>query len=117
MASSFEASSSSFRSGGSLLMARRLDQDLAESTTVVRPLPESDNERGGVVVGGERELLSSLGMGASQLAWSDDGARILVVAAQLPDPSQNRVFVIDTADNAFQTLDEGESTPSERRSA
>src|SRR2546430_1302954 len=49
MASSFEASSSSFLSAGSLLMARKLDQDLAESTTVVRPLPESDNERGGGV--------------------------------------------------------------------
>src|SRR2546423_13149969 len=49
MASSFEASWSSFRSGGSLLMARKLDTDHAESTTVVRSLPESDNERGGAV--------------------------------------------------------------------
>src|SRR5438309_7571093 len=49
MATSFEASSSSFRSGGSLLMARKFDTDYEESTTVVRPLRESDNERGGAI--------------------------------------------------------------------
>jgi Tol biopolymer transport system component len=61
---------------------------------------------------GERELLTGLGMGVSQLQWSADGARILVVASQLPDPSQARVFIIDAADNSVQTLDDGETTPS-----
>ncbi len=61
--------------------------------------------------GEERELLAGLGMGASQLAWSADGKHILVVGAQVPEPSHARVFIIDAADNSVRTLDDDETTP------
>jgi len=60
-------------------------------------------------MGGERELLAGLGMGVGQLAWSADGAHILVVASQLPDASHARVFVIDAADNTARILDDDTS--------
>ncbi len=61
-------------------------------------------------IGGERELLADLGMGVSQVAWSADGARILVVASQLPDASHARIFVIDAADNTVHTLDDDDTS-------
>jgi len=61
--------------------------------------------------GDEQELLSGLGMGVSQLAWSADGKRMLVVASQLPDPSHARIFIIDAADNAVRPLDDDDTTP------
>ena len=60
--------------------------------------------------GGERELLQLAG-GPSQVQWSADGARIVVVGAQLPEPSHHRVFLIDATEGSVQTLDEGETTP------
>jgi dipeptidyl aminopeptidase/acylaminoacyl peptidase len=60
--------------------------------------------------GDERELLTGLGMGVSQLAWSADGARILVVAAQAPEASHARIFIIDTADNAVHTRDDDDTS-------
>ena len=48
--------------------------------------------------GGERELLQP-GRRASQVPWAADGARIVVVGAQLPEPSHHRVFLIDAADD------------------
>jgi len=62
--------------------------------------------------GDERELLAGLGMGVSQLAWSADGARILVVTAQTPDSSHTRIFIIDAADNTVRTLDDDDTSPS-----
>ena len=62
-------------------------------------------------VGEEHELLSELGMGVTQIAWSPDGARILVVGAQAPDTSHTRIFLIDAADNAVRALDDDETTP------
>ncbi|HEY8292450.1 MAG TPA: S9 family peptidase, partial [Thermomicrobiales bacterium] len=61
-------------------------------------------------MGGERELLSGLGMGVSQLAWSADGTQILVVASQLPEPSHARIFIIDVADNAARTHDDDDTS-------
>ena len=59
----------------------------------------------------ERELLSGLGLGAGQLTWSADGTQIVVLGAQLPDPSHSRIFVINVADGSVTTLDDHDTTP------
>lgn len=93
--------------------------DGAEVAAAVSPSEDLAATHGNVRVvrwrvdgtGGEQELLSGLGMGVSQLAWSADGTRILVVASQLPDPSHPRVFVMNAADTAAQILDDDDTTP------
>jgi len=60
--------------------------------------------------GEERELLQ-LCRGASALAWSPDGKTLVVLGAQLPHPSHDRVFLIDVAHGAVHQATERELSP------
>jgi dipeptidyl aminopeptidase/acylaminoacyl peptidase len=91
--------------GAEIVAAVAPSEDLAAAHGNVRILRWRVDGRGG-----ERELLSGLGMGVNQLAWSADGTQILVVASQVPEPSHARIFIIDAANHTVRTLDDDETS-------
>ncbi len=60
--------------------------------------------------GDEWEVLSLSGQPGA-LAWSPDGAHVLAMGAQLPDPSHARVFFIETTDGPARELPERDLSP------
>jgi dipeptidyl aminopeptidase/acylaminoacyl peptidase len=81
------------------------NEDLAEIFGSVRVL--IFNADG---TGDEWEVLSLSGQPGT-LSWSPDGAYVLAMGAQLPDPSHARVFVIEAKDGPARELPERDLSP------
>lgn len=66
--------------------------------------------------GNERWLGRFNGLGAD-LAWSDDGRRIVFVASRLPDEGETRVFIVDVQTGHTTALPDRDMTPTVARFA
>jgi dipeptidyl aminopeptidase/acylaminoacyl peptidase len=91
--------------GARIAAAVSENEDLAEMFGGVRVIVFNADGSGD-----EWDVLSLSGQPGT-LAWSPDGAQILALGAQLPDPSHMRVFVIEAKDGPARELPERDLSP------